>query len=154
MFAMFYAHTQSDSYPVYGTEKPRVILGSKQFWRSFGLDLAFVEQRGLPDFFLTLTAYDCWPQVQATLLHGWGASSSKKEVQDLAKKVENRQPVGYHPKVSVLAGEKRYQWFMGILCLDEGGPLGVVQESCEKREPTEGSSPLAHVGSAGNCSLL
>ena len=33
--------------------------------RSFGghLLVAFVEQRGLPNFFLTLTAYDGWPQV-------------------------------------------------------------------------------------------
>ena len=44
---------QSDPYAVYGTEIPRIIPGSKQFWRSFGLGLdlvAFVEQRGLPDF--------------------------------------------------------------------------------------------------------
>ena len=75
---------QTDPYAVYGTEIPRIIPGSKQFWRSFGLDLvSFVEQRGLPDFFLTLTAYDGWPQVQATLTHGWGASSTSK---DLAKK--------------------------------------------------------------------
>ena len=53
---------QSDPYAICGTEIPRIIPGSKQFWRSFELDLvAFVEQRGLPDFFLTLTAYDCWP---------------------------------------------------------------------------------------------
>ena len=38
---------QTDPYTVYGTEIPRIIPGSKQFWRSFGLDLvAFVEQRG------------------------------------------------------------------------------------------------------------
>ena len=43
--------SQSVPYAVYGTEIPRIIPGSK-FWRSFGLDLvAFVEQRGLPDFF-------------------------------------------------------------------------------------------------------
>ena len=54
----------SNPYSVYGTEIPRIIPGSKEFWRSFGLDLvAFVEQRGLPNFFLTLTAYDGWPQV-------------------------------------------------------------------------------------------
>ena len=42
---------QSDPYSVYGTEVPRIIPGSKEFWRSFGLDLvAFVEQRGLPNF--------------------------------------------------------------------------------------------------------
>lgn len=46
------ASEQSDPYSVYGTEIPRIIPGSREFWRSFGLDLvAFVEQRGLPDFF-------------------------------------------------------------------------------------------------------
>ena len=79
-------HMQDKPTPM-RTEIPRIIPGSKQFWRSFGLDLvAFVEQRGLPDFFLTLTAYDGWPQVQATLRHGWGARSSAKDVQDLAKR--------------------------------------------------------------------
>ena len=56
---------------MYGTEIPRIIPGSREFCRSFGLDLvAFVDKRGLPDFFLTLTAYDGWPHVQATLRTG------------------------------------------------------------------------------------
>ena len=51
----------SDPYSVYGIEIPRIIPSSKEFWRSLGLDLvAFVERRGLPNFFLTLTAYDGW----------------------------------------------------------------------------------------------
>lgn len=83
---------------------------------------------------MTLTAYDGWPQVQTTLKYGWGASSNTKEVQDLAKMIENRQPVGYHPEVSVLATEKRYQWFMNILCADEGGPLGAIQDKVVKKE--------------------
>ena len=53
------ASQHSDPYSVYGTEIPHIIPGSRGFSWSFGLDLvAFVEQRGLPDFFLTLTAYD------------------------------------------------------------------------------------------------
>ena len=40
-----------DPYTIYGSQVPRVIPGSKQFRKSFGLDLvAFVQQRGLPDF--------------------------------------------------------------------------------------------------------
>ena len=63
---------------------------------SFGLDLvAFVEQRDLPNSFLTLTAYDGWPQVQATLRDGWGACASELEVQDLAKDLSDRQPAGF-----------------------------------------------------------
>ena len=60
--------------------------------------------------------------------------STSKEVQDLAKKIENRQPVGYHPEVSVLAAEKRYKWFMNILCSDEGGSLGIIQDKVVKKE--------------------
>ena len=41
-----------DSYAIYGSQVPRIIPGSKQYWKSFGLNLlAFVQQRGLPDFF-------------------------------------------------------------------------------------------------------
>ena len=58
---------------------------------------------------------------------------TSKEVQDLAKKMENCQPVGYHPEVSVLAAEKRYKWFMNILCSDEGGLLGIIQEHGEEQ---------------------
>ena len=103
------ASDRSDPYSVYGTEIPRIIPGSKEFWRSFGLDLvAFVERRGLPDFFLTLTAYDGWPQVQTTLREGWGACASDLEVQDLAKDLSDRQPVGFKPQICVLAAEKQF----------------------------------------------
>ena len=144
----------SDPYSVYGTEIPRIIPGSKEFWRSFGLDLvAFVEQRGLPNFFLTLTAYDGWPQVQATLRDGWGAHASELEVQDLAKDLSDRQPVGFKPQISVLAAEKRYDWFMNILRSPEGGPLGVVTDSIVKKEYQRRCGSLAHVdlGRARDC---
>ena len=49
-----------DPYQMYGTDIPRTLPGSLQHWKSFGLDLtALVAQRGLPDFFVTLSAYDC-----------------------------------------------------------------------------------------------
>ena len=117
------AERASDPYSMYGTEISKIIPGSKEFWRLFGLDLvAFVEQRGLPNFFLTLTAYDGWPQVQATLRDGWGARASELEVQDLAKDFSDRKPVGFKPQISVLAAEKRFDWFMSILRAPEGGP--------------------------------
>ena len=108
--------------------------------------MAFVEQRDLPNFFLTLTAYDGWPQVQATLREGWGARASELEVQDLAKDLFDRQPVGFKPQISVLDAEKRYDWFMNILRSREGGPLGVVTDSyCQERVPAQRCSSLAHV---------
>ena len=114
--------SQFDPYSVYGTEIPRIIPGSRELWRSCGLDLvAFVEQRGLPDFFLTLTAYGGWPQVQATLRDGWGACASELEVQDLARDLSDRQPVGFKPQISVLAAEKRFDWFMNILKVAHSG---------------------------------
>ena len=118
----------SDPYSVYGTDIPRIIPGSKQFWKSFGLDLvAFVEQRGLPTFFLTLTAHDLWPQVQTTLSDGWGSCASEEAVQSI--RVEKRQPVG-----SVLAAEKRYDWTMDIVRATDGGPFGVVTDLVVKKE--------------------
>ena len=118
-----------------GSEIPRIIPGSKQFWRSFGLDLVyFVEKRGLPDFFLTLTAYDGRPHVQSTLKHGWGAQADHITVQDLASTIHNREAVGFKPQISVLAAEKRYDWFMSILKSPEGGPLGIVEDLIMKKE--------------------
>ena len=74
----------NEPYAQYGTKVPRVVPGTRQHWKSFCLDLtAFVEQRGFPDFFLTLSANDGWPQVQATLAKGWGSNATESEMMDL-----------------------------------------------------------------------
>ena len=79
------AESGADPNEVYGTEIPRNIPGSAQHWKSFGLDLtAFVSDRGLPDFFVTLTAHDQWPHVQCTIARGWGAEPTSEEYRDLA----------------------------------------------------------------------
>ena len=40
-----------DPYSIYGSQVPRVIPDSKQYWKSFGLDLVvFVQRHGLPDY--------------------------------------------------------------------------------------------------------
>ena len=111
-----------------------MIPGSKQHWKSFGLDLvSLVEQRGLPDFFVTVTAYDGWAQTQATIARGWGATPTDKEVSDVARNIEDRQPIGWHPHISVLAEEKRFEWIMNILT-GANGPLGTVEEYVWKKE--------------------
>lgn len=107
----------------------------------------------MPNFFITLTAFDGWPQVQATLRYGWGARASELDVQDLAKDLSDRQPVGFKPQISVLAVEKRFDWFMNILRSPEGGPLGVVTDYYQERIPAQRCSSLAHLdlGTAGDC---
>ena len=96
----------TDPYAVYGTEVPRSIPGSRQHWKSFSLDLvSFSEQRGLPDLFVTVSAYDCWPHVQSTLKRGWG-SAPTEEYKDVARDWEDRQAVGWYPEVSVMAAEE------------------------------------------------
>ena len=95
------------SYAIYDSQVPRVVPGSKQYWKTFGLDLvAFVQQRGFPDYFVTLTAFDGWPHVQTALAGGWGAIPNEHDIKDFAKKIEDRQPVGSHPEYSVIAAEK------------------------------------------------
>ena len=65
----------ADPYASYGTEVPRVIPGSKQYWKGFGYDLvAITEQLGIPDF-LTLSPNDNWPHIHSTIKKGWGASA-------------------------------------------------------------------------------
>ena len=41
-------------------------------------NVSLVEQRGLPDFFVTLTAYDGWAQTWATIARGWSATPTKR----------------------------------------------------------------------------
>ena len=69
--------------------------------------------------------------MQATLRNGWGATPTDIDVEDLPK---DRQPVGPKPQISVLAAEKRFDWFMSILKSPNGGPLGVVKDSVVKKE--------------------
>ena len=103
----------TDPYAIYGTEVPRKIPGSRKHWKSFGLDLtAFVQQHGLPEFFVTFSANDPWPQMQSTLARGWEAAPAQEEYTDLTRTLEDLQAVGFHPHVSVIAAEKRFQWIM------------------------------------------
>ena len=96
-----------DPYAAYGTEVPRSIPGSKQYWKSFGLDLvAMTEQRGIPDFFLTLSPNDNWPQIQSTIRNGWGASADPSEFNDLSMETNDKMSIGPHPLESVLGAVK------------------------------------------------
>ena len=126
------AEKSTDPYAIYGTEVPRSIPGSRQHWKSFSLDLvSFSEQRELPDLFVTLSAYDCWPYVQSTLKWGWG-STPTEEYKDVARDWEDRQAVGWSPEVAVMTAEKWFEWIMKItLSRDGDGPFGVVDDCVE-----------------------
>ena len=91
---------------MYGSQVPRVIPGSNQYWKRIGLDLvAFVQQ--LPAFFfVTPTAIDGLLHVQTALVRGWAAIFNDDDIQDLARK--DCQPVGSHPEYSVFAAEKSF----------------------------------------------
>ena len=128
------AESGADPNKMYGTEIPRNIPGSTQHWKSFGLDLTvFVSDRGLPDFFVTLTAHDKWLHVQCTIARGWGAEPTSEEYRDIVRNIADRQPVGWHPHICVMAAEKRFNWIMGILRSPDG-PLSQVEDYCWKKE--------------------
>ena len=106
------AEQSEDPYSSYGKEMPNCIPGSPQYWKSFGLDLiAMTQTRGLPDFFVTLTANDAWPHIQTTIRDGWGAAEKEQEI-NLAESVSDRQPTGGYPDVCVMAAEERFNWYM------------------------------------------
>ena len=62
----------------------------------------------------------------------------------MARKIEDRQPVGSHPEYSVISAEKRFQWVMDIL-RSENGPLGTVEDCLEKGVSEKRGSSLAYV---------
>ena len=45
-----------------------------------------MQQHGLPDYFVTLIAFNGWPHVQTTLARDWGAIPNEDEYQDLVMK--------------------------------------------------------------------
>ena len=70
--------------------------------------------------------------MQTALARGWGAIPNEGDIQDLAKKIEDRQPVGSHPEYSVIAAEKCFLWVMDVL-RSESGPLGTVEDYVGKK---------------------
>ena len=124
-----------DPYASYGTDVPRNVPGSKQYWKSFGLDLvAMTEQRGIPDYFLTLSPNDDWPHIQSTIKKGWGGKADPSEFHDLTVKPDKEAAVGPHPLESILGAEKRFHAMMDILLDKTTGPLGLVKDYVVKTE--------------------
>ena len=72
-----------------------------------------------------------------------GAIPNEDDIQDLARKIEDRQPVGSHPKYSVIAAEKCFLWVMDIP-RSENGPLGTVEDYVWKRVSEKRGSSLAY----------
>ena len=62
-----------------------------------------------------------------------GAIPNEDDIQDLAKKIEDRQPIGSHPEYSVIAVGKCFPWVMDVL-RSENGPLGTVEDYVWKKE--------------------
>ena len=124
-----------DNYASYGTEVPRVVPGSKQYWKSFGYDLvAKVEQLGIPDYFITLSPNDNWPQIQRTIRKGWGASAEPWDLSDLSTTDKNSEAVGSHPLESVIGAEKRFSALMDMLLDKKSSPVGEVTDYVTKKE--------------------
>ena len=124
-----------DPYASYGTDVPHCIPGSKQYWKTFGLNLvAMTQQLGIPDFFLTLSPNDNWPHIQSTIKKGWGTSAEPFEFNDLSVEKNDKMSVGPHPLESVLGAEKRFSAMLEILLNNKGGPLGIVKDFVVKTE--------------------
>ena len=124
-----------DPYASYGADVPRSIPGSKQYWKSFGLDLvAMTKQLGIPNFFLTLSPNDNWPHIQSTIRKKWGASADPSEFHDLSIEPDNKLSVGPHPLESVLGAEKRFSAMLEMILNKNGGPLGIIKDYVIKTE--------------------
>ena len=77
--------------------------------------MAITEQRGIPDFFLTLSPNDNWPHIQTTIRKGWGASADRSEFNDLSIEPIDKMSVGPHPLQSVLGAQKHFSVMMEII---------------------------------------
>ena len=64
----------------------------------------------------------------------WGAIPNEHDIEDLARKIKDRQPVGSHPKYSMTAAEKHFLWVMDIPISENGHVEDFVwKEEYQKR---------------------
>ena len=125
----------NDPYASYDTDVPSCIPGSKQYWKSFGLNLfVMTQQLGIPDFVLTLSPNDYWLHIQLTIRDGWGASAKPSDFNNLSVEPNNKMAVGPHPLEAVLGAEKRFSAMLEIILNNKSSPLGVVKDFAVKSE--------------------
>ena len=114
---------------MYGTEVPNAIPGSKGYWSSRLLDvLAMSHELGKPDFFVTLTQNDAWPELQAHITRGAGQTAKGLDFDESLPKHTCQDPAMEFPTETVVAFHKRFQLLREKVLEDRSGPLGQVND--------------------------
>ena len=118
---------RQNPYDMYGTDVPNTIPGSKGYWSSRLLDvLAMSRELGKPDFFVTLTENDSWPELQAHITRGAGEAAKGLEFDEPLPEHIFQDPAMEFPTETVLAFQKRFRLFREKVLENVNGPLGQV----------------------------
>lgn len=116
-------------YDAYGKDIPTTVPGSKGFWSSRLLDvLAMSRELGKPDFFVTLTQNDGWPELQAYIQSGNKSTveTTMKSFDDELECNHNHHPAMDYPTETVVAFQQRFKLFKERVLEKKCGPLGNV----------------------------
>jgi len=114
-------------YDAYGTKLPNTIPGSN--WSVRLLDvLAMSRELGKPQFFITLTQNDSWPDLQAHITSGAGHSAEGLTFDEPLTEHMAQDPAMEFPTETVVAFQKRFQLFREKVLEDSNGSLGQVND--------------------------
>ena len=112
----------------YGDTLPNTVVGSKSYWKSKLLELlALSSELGQPDFFITLTQNDGWPELQTVVKYGYGAYPKVPDGQ-VHTDAKTSSTVEYSVETTT-AFFKRFEQFKADVLYNEKGPIGKVRDS-------------------------
>ena len=122
--------TEVDPFAKFGEKVPSNMPNSRNYWTQKLQELLALseELNREPDFMITLTQNDYWPELQAAIKGGpgatWTAVDKKEEV---LGRYPGEMPVLF-PVEMAKAFYRRFDMFMTNIIRNRKGPFGIVQE--------------------------
>ena len=117
---------QHDPYNIYGTDMPTTIPGTKGYWSSKLLDLlAMSSELKKPDYFITVTQNDNWPELQTTIKNGPGSCTPLININDMPFDSGTALCMK-HSVETCIAFHERFRLFKENVLEKENGILGKV----------------------------
>ena len=102
---------------------PRNVPGSKGYWKSKLLDvLAMSRELGNPNFFITLTFNDDWPELQTYIKNNTDSNTASTPNNDS----DNTTPPVDYTVASIVAYMRRFALYRTKILQNKRGPFGKV----------------------------
>ena len=122
--------TEFDPFAKFGEKVPSNLPNSRNYWTQKLQELLALseELNREPDFMITLTQNDYWPELQAVVQGGPGASwTAVDNKEEVLGRYPGEMPVLF-PVEMAKAFYRRFDMFMTNIIRNRKGPFGTVQE--------------------------